>query len=93
MEDKSQIELLISSAEKELAELDSKRDELINRIKGLKEGLQKQLPLTQKLGNDVNITRLSTENEKVTLFRSLFRGREDVFPKRFESKKTGKFGY
>jgi hypothetical protein len=27
------------------------------------------------------------------LFRSLFRGREDVFPTRFVSKKTGKIGY
>ena len=27
------------------------------------------------------------------MFRSLFRGREDVFPRRFESSKTGKSGY
>ena len=27
------------------------------------------------------------------LFRSLFRGREDIFPTRFESRKTGKSGY
>jgi len=31
--------------------------------------------------------------EKVRLFRSLFRGREDVYPTRFISKKTGKAGY
>ena len=31
--------------------------------------------------------------EKIALFRSLFRGREDVFAKRFESKRTGKSGY
>lgn len=31
--------------------------------------------------------------EKVRLFRSLFRGREDVYPTRFVSKKTGKAGY
>src|SRR5216684_6513666 len=34
-----------------------------------------------------------TSAEKVKLFRSLFRGREDIFPTRFESKKTGKPGY
>ena len=34
-----------------------------------------------------------TPAEKVKLFRSLFRGREDVFPTRFVSKKTGKPGY
>ena len=31
--------------------------------------------------------------EKIALFRSLFRGREDVFPRRFESRKTGRSGY
>ena len=31
--------------------------------------------------------------EKISLFRSLFRGREDVYPHRFESRKTGKSGY
>jgi superfamily II DNA or RNA helicase/very-short-patch-repair endonuclease len=30
---------------------------------------------------------------KITLFRSLFRGREDVYPRRFESRRTGKSGY
>ncbi len=34
-----------------------------------------------------------TPADKVVLFRSLFRGREDVFPTRFVSKKTGKQGY
>jgi superfamily II DNA or RNA helicase len=34
-----------------------------------------------------------TPVEKVSLFRSLFRGRTDVFPVRFMSKKTGKPGY
>jgi len=34
-----------------------------------------------------------TSGEKVSLFRTLFRGRTDVFPVRFVSKKTGKPGY
>jgi len=40
---------------------------------------------------DVQATPTSTE--KVRLFRALFRGREDIFPTRFMSKKTGKAGY
>ncbi|MGB5834669.1 MAG: DEAD/DEAH box helicase family protein [Thiohalocapsa sp.] len=36
--------------------------------------------------------RLSTR-EKVALFRRLFRGRDDVFPVRWESKPSGKSGY
>ncbi len=35
----------------------------------------------------------SPPEAKIALFRSLFRGREDVYPRRFESRKTGKFGY
>jgi hypothetical protein len=35
----------------------------------------------------------SSAPAKITLFRSLFRGREDVYPRRFESRKTGKSGY
>ena len=37
-------------------------------------------------------SRLSTE-EKLALFRRLFRGRSDVYPVRWESKTTGKSGY
>lgn len=37
-------------------------------------------------------SRLSTD-EKVALFRRLFRGRTDVYPIRWESKATGKTGY
>jgi superfamily II DNA or RNA helicase/very-short-patch-repair endonuclease len=35
----------------------------------------------------------SPPEAKIALFRSLFRGREDVYPRRFESRKTGKAGY
>src|SRR5690606_37376606 len=31
--------------------------------------------------------------EKVALFRSLFRGRNDVYPRRFESRRSGRSGY
>ena len=32
----------------------------------------------------------SAPEVKISLFRSFFRGREDVYPRRFESRKTGK---
>ncbi len=35
----------------------------------------------------------SSPEAKIALFRLLFRGREDVYPRRFESRKTGKAGY
>jgi superfamily II DNA or RNA helicase/very-short-patch-repair endonuclease len=39
------------------------------------------------------LTNHSPPEEKIALFRSLFRGREDVYPRRFENRKTGKSGY
>ena len=39
------------------------------------------------------IMNQSSPAVKIALFRSLFRGREDVYPRRFESRKTGKAGY
>ena len=39
------------------------------------------------------VHQLSSSDEKIALFRSLFRGREDVYPRWFESRKTGKSGY
>ncbi len=39
------------------------------------------------------INRHSTAAAKIAFFRSLFRGREDVYPRRFESRRTGKSGY
>ncbi len=39
------------------------------------------------------IDRHSAPSSKVGLFRSLFHGREDVYPRRFESRRTGKSGY
>jgi hypothetical protein len=39
------------------------------------------------------VTCHSSPEDKIALFRALFRGREDVYPRRFESRKTGKSGY
>ena len=39
------------------------------------------------------VTNRSSAAEKIALFRSLFRGRQEVWPLRFESAKTGRAGY
>jgi superfamily II DNA or RNA helicase/very-short-patch-repair endonuclease len=39
------------------------------------------------------VHQFSSSEAKIAVFRSLFRGREDVYPRRFESRKTGKSGY
>ncbi len=39
------------------------------------------------------VTNQSPPEAKIRLFRSLFIGREDVYPRRFENRRTGKAGY
>jgi len=41
----------------------------------------------------VLLSKRAGANEKIALFRSLFRGRPDVYAVRFESRKTGRRGY
>jgi len=41
----------------------------------------------------VGVNQHSPPEAKIALFRSLFRGREDIYPQRFESRKTGRAGY
>ena len=45
------------------------------------------------LSRSPTVTNQSSPAAKIKLFRSLFRGRDDVYPRRFESRKTGKAGY
>ena len=39
------------------------------------------------------VNHRSAPKAKIALFRSLFRGRDDVYPRRFESRRTGRSGY
>ncbi|MFP4573885.1 MAG: TOTE conflict system archaeo-eukaryotic primase domain-containing protein, partial [Desulfobacterales bacterium] len=43
--------------------------------------------------NKARVNHHSTPDEKIALFRSFFRGRDDVYPRRFESRKSAKTGY
>jgi len=48
-----------------------------------------RLPVLQQ----ASVNQHSPAEAKIALFRSLFHGREDVYPRRFESRKTGRAGY
>ncbi len=39
------------------------------------------------------VTNTSSAETKIALFRSLFQGKEDVYPVRFENRKTGRRGH
>ncbi|MEJ2731426.1 MAG: DEAD/DEAH box helicase family protein, partial [Deltaproteobacteria bacterium] len=95
MKNLSDIDKQINTVKEELTALEVKKAELqgrLNRLQGLKQSIaDDQLPFNQK--SESYVTNESTDEQKITLFRSLFRGREDVYPRRFESKRSGKSGY
>ena len=85
----------ISEIEAELANLDHHRDQLLDELTQLRRQLlQKDSPAQLLLNiQGITVNNQSSQEEKIRLFRSLFKGREDVFPRRFENSKTGKSGY
>jgi hypothetical protein len=89
------IERKISEIEAELANLDHHRDQLLDELTQLRRQLLQKGSPAQLLLNiqGIKVNNQSSQEEKIRLFRSLFKGREDVFPRRFENSKTGKSGY
>ena len=64
--------------------LDVERRDLLGRLSILESKHQQQ--------QRVALQQFSSQ-EKIYIFRQLFRGREDVFPKRWDNRKTGRSGY
>jgi superfamily II DNA or RNA helicase len=95
MEESSDIEQRITEIEAELANLDYSRGQLLDELTKLRRQLlQKDSPTQLSFHiQGISINNQSSQEEKIRLFRSLFKGREDVFPRRFENQKTGKSGY
>ena len=86
----------LAESEVELATLDARRADLLRRITALhqeKAALLQTQEMPLQLDRLASVTNHSSQESKIALFRQLFRGREDVYPRRFESMKTGKKGY
>ena len=66
-----------------LKELDIEKEKLTQELENLKKSS------TCKISSSVQMTHA----EKIKLFRSLFKGREDVYARRWENSKTNKSGY
>ncbi len=90
-----EINRLIAANEAKLATLEDSRSKLVARAAEL----QREKAALLHPTNEPNIigeapdTNQSSQDGKIALFRSLFLGREDIYPRRFESVKTGKQGY
>lgn len=95
MTDKSDIEADLARVRARLADLDAKRQQLQREMEALEARLAAEPMPTVRQPSFENalITNTSPSHEKVDLFRSLFAGRPDVFPVRWENRKTGRSGY
>ncbi len=94
--DVDEIDQMLRAAEAELASLNARRIHLLAQIAQLRQQSEKTSPAFQALLPTVIegvVTNQSSESEKIALFRNLFRGRTEIFTRRFESQKTGKSGY
>lgn len=85
----------LSELRQRLADLDGERHDLLNQIAMVERELRSSSEPTQgiELDHTGSTSQRSSSAEKIALFRSLFRGRTDVFPRRWENTKTGKSGY
>jgi superfamily II DNA or RNA helicase len=91
-----EINRLLAEAEANAAALTVRQAELRRQIAELRREKATWLPMeenAQPPSASRLVTNESTQEDKIALFRGLFRGREDVYPKRFVSQKTGKSGY
>ena len=95
MNNLDEVNRLLAETGRELAKLNVRRDELLGHLAELQRErallLDRHIPPPQS--RLPSVTNESSPEAKIALFRSLFRGREDVYARRFESLKTGKKGY
>ncbi len=91
---RDEIATRIAQLEKALQELEGQRCHLQAELDHARADLARiaAVPPTSA-STGLSSTPKLTPEEKVALFRRVFRGREDVYPVRFVSKKTGKSGY
>ena len=72
----------IQKLDNEIAAFNQQKQQLLHKLKSL--------PVE---GHSVNISEEISFDEKVRIFKNLFRSRTDVYTKRWVSRKTGKSGY
>ncbi len=92
----------VADEERRLSELGEEIRRAQSRLAALRSDLasatdlpiaQPSLSLGAQLGAQQSQSVPRSSAEKIALFRSLFRGRDDVYPVRFVSKRTGNAGY
>src|SRR6516225_11649408 len=92
---RSPLEAAIADEEARLKTIEQERKEILGRLAQLRRELV--AAHDQPGGDDATPTGAElpslTTTEKVALFRTLFCGRDDIYPKLGENARTGKKGY
>src|SRR5881409_4129398 len=92
--DQQSIRDAITREESQLLRLEEELTEAQARLLSLKAALGTQSDSTEmSLSGDSALSTSSTVAEKVALFRSRFRGREDIYPRFWSNARTGRHGY
>ncbi len=86
----------VEELEKRLASLDRERAHVaaqLDEARKAASALATEAESKAASPQDAPVTMASPTVDKVALFRCLFRGREDVFPRRWDNPRSGKSGY
>ena len=86
----------LAELKKRIAALNDERTAIAAEIAALEQAQMLEMPFPnivslERVGPVVD--RNSKTNQKISLFREMFRGRTDVFPMRWDNAKSGKSGY
>ena len=93
MADHTELEARVAAVEAQLAALNFERGEVQAELLELRRSLALEVGQSSSATVDVPDVAPKSNEEKIALFRSLFRGRVDVFPKYWLNSKSGKHGY
>jgi len=90
----ARIEQSITELEHRIQILDDERVKIISEVDTLRMQLLQEKERIASITTFPNapITNASSADAKIALIRNLFKGREDVFARRWTSSKTGKSG-
>ena len=84
----------IATLKSRLIALDGERSEIVEKLASLETDLAEEEAVVATPSRDTKlVTMASSTADKIALFSSLFHGRADVLPRRWENVKTGKAGY
>jgi superfamily II DNA or RNA helicase len=89
---KDKLQQAIGEKRAALRELDRQRDAVERELEALERELSTLGSVTPRTAQS-STAEPKTPSEKVALFRSLFRGREDIYPALWTNAKTGRTGY